>query len=152
MTIDLDVTQSEQRHILSVCVLAGKHPVSGAIGQEVFLLDPLAAFIRVSALRPLPQQLPEDMVHGRVGFLGDRVLVVISPAPDDRVQEFYEILLLGHLVRLDDTRHLFPECPHVVLCRLMQVFSLLPVLPHVPAEKVESVADVRDFGLFRREH
>ena len=76
--------------------------------------------------------------------------MVVTPAPNNRVQESDKVLLFGRLVPLDDFGHFGPESAHVILCRFLQVLPLLPVLPHVPAEEVESVANVRDSGLFRR--
>ena len=78
--------------------------------------------------------------------------MVIPPAPDNRVQESDKLLLFDRFVALDDADNFPQKCTRVVIRRFLQIFPLLSVLPYVPAEKVESVADVRDFGLFRREH
>ena len=122
-----------------------------SVEGKVFLPDPFQTFLGVPSFRPLPQNFPDRMVHGGEGFLGYRVLVVVRPAPNHRVQKIDKILLFGRLVSFHQVRYFGPEgCP-VGLCRLLEQFLSFPVLAEVPSEKIKTIPDMRDSGLFRGE-
>ena len=80
------------------------------------------------------------------------MLVVVRPAPDDRVQGVDQFLLCARPIGFHQVRDFGPEgCLIRPGGPLQQPLFSFSVLSEVPPEKIESVPDVRDPGLFRRE-
>jgi hypothetical protein len=98
---------------------------------------------------PVPDVAPQDPVQLVKCFLGTGVPVKISPSGDDRVQVAYQYCCLRTPVFNNDSLQLVNHRPDTYLCRPDQEFSF-GIHPDVLAKKVESVADVRDFGFLRR--
>ena len=86
------------------------------------------------------------MVQGGKGSSGNRVAMIVRPAPDYRVQLPYEILLLGRLVGRDDLRYLGSHRSQIVLGGLLQVLSL--ILAEVPPEEVKTISNIGDLVFF----
>lgn len=104
MSVDADVAGFDQLDpLVSIDALAGEHPLLSVEGK-VFFPDPFQTFLGVPSFRPLPQNFPDRMVHGSEGFLGHRLLVVVRPAPNHRVQKIDKILLFGRLVSFHQVR------------------------------------------------
>ena len=67
---------------ISIDRLTAKYPVARSLTSEVFPLDPINRFVRVSADRPLPSRLKDMVIDIGESLLRDHMPVVIRPAPD----------------------------------------------------------------------
>ena len=80
--------------------------------RKVLVLDPVSGFLRMSSPGPLPQHFPDRMVHEAKGLFRDGVLVVVRPAPDDRVQSMDHFFLRARPIGFHQARYFGPEgCP-----------------------------------------
>ena len=62
-----------------------KDPVAFADGLEVFLLDPVRPFIRMSSFSPVPERFVGGAVRIGKSVFATYMTVVVGSAPNDRV-------------------------------------------------------------------
>ena len=67
---------------ISIDRLAAKYPFARSVTTEVFPLDPINRFVRVSADRPLPSRLKDMVIDIGESLLRDHMPVVIRPTPN----------------------------------------------------------------------
>jgi hypothetical protein len=65
---------------------AGKDPVAVTVAQEVFLLDPLPALLRVPSPAPPPHFLEDPVIDIRKGAFARCITVIHGPAFDLLIQ------------------------------------------------------------------
>ena len=87
---DRGVSRWKQVHhfLFSLAVFdnPAEDPVALADGLEVFLLDPVRPFIRMSSFSPVPERFVGGAVRVGVSPFAAYVTMVVGPAPNDRVQ------------------------------------------------------------------
>jgi hypothetical protein len=133
----------------SWCIdLTREHPLATVAHAEVLPCYPASAFLWMPSYRPSPERLPDHVVHVPEGGTAGSVPVVVGPAPYLGVQLSHQVAGLA-VVSLDDLPDLFEEGEYRPLGRPRYVLAV--VLPHRLAKEVESVLDVGDYCLGRRE-
>ena len=116
-------------------------------GVPVSAQHPRAGF-GMSAFGPVPETLPQEVVHFLERRRGYHVAVVIDPAPDDRVECANETLLTLAAVLSDHFPHFFQEVARILPGRLDQQFAV--PFAQVLTEEVEPLVDVGDAGFLGR--
>src|SRR6266446_8203260 len=95
--------------------LKRKVPSSFCRAWKIAPLHPVPRLLGMSASRPLPQPLPDLMVHPAERILGRDMPVIVGPATNDRIQQFHQHLLAHRLVRIDYSPDLLQESVRVLL-------------------------------------
>jgi hypothetical protein len=87
---DLNRTHIEQIDDLRFTALrllsCKEAPVAVTNGPKITISYPMGLFVWVSSFSPLPEVFEDAIVNVIKGFLGACVAVVVSPAPDYRVE------------------------------------------------------------------
>src|ERR1700734_4034351 len=105
--------------------------------SEVFLPNPFARLVWVSAPRPAPKRSPNVAVHPLIRPLCDDVSVVVNPAPDYRVEQLNQSFLLRRAVDPDYFADIIQE-PLYVLGRRFDEKGTA-VSSYILSEKVEAL-------------
>jgi hypothetical protein len=113
-----------------------------AVVPEVASFHPFPAFVRVSALRPVPEHLPLGMSDFLEGSTGCTVPVVVRPSPYDRVEVSNHLHRRGLLVRVQTGTYRPQMSEDFFLLWRGQQFSLFPEFPDVKPQEVKPVVDV----------
>jgi hypothetical protein len=100
--------------------------------------------------RPSPYRLPNLVVHSPEDFLGDRVLVKVCPASQQRIQGYNQVRLSRRLVCLYESSGSAQKADDTLSRGLRQNLAV-PVLTYIVPEKVEALFDMSYAGLLLRE-
>ena len=73
--------------------------------------------------------------------------VIVRPAPNDRIEQTYQVLLFRGSIRTNRAAHLVQKGMHVLSGGRNQ--ELAAILAQVLPKKVEAIFDMRDAGLLR---
>jgi len=111
--------------------------------------DPSSRAVGVPTFGPYSETRPDDSFCFPEGFRCDHVAMIVSPSPNNRVEQSYQIFLFGRTVPTDNRPNLFKEGVRVLLRRLDQ--ELAAIFADVLAQEVESLFDVRDASFLWRE-
>lgn len=90
--------------------------------------------------------MPDRVVHRVEDFLCHRTRMILRPAPNFRVQEANQSFLGRCFVRLHHIPDVVQKGFRVLFGRFGEEFSLM--FANLPSEKVESLRNMRDPGLF----
>src|SRR5580698_4886351 len=115
--------------------------------MPVPIYDPGRVLVRVPALRPSPQQVPEDIPNFPKRRTRFDVTVIVSPTSDNRIKLPNQVLLFCGAIRANLTTYLFQEGVQVLLGGRNQ--ELAAILAQVLSEEVEALFDMRDAGFLR---
>src|SRR5690554_3060078 len=90
MPLDRHIAGIEQIRSLAAGILSLEDPLTLACWREVLSLDPALAPAQVPSLAPLPQHLPDAVVHIVERLLGRNSPMVVGPAPNHRVELIHD--------------------------------------------------------------
>src|SRR5438132_6234276 len=124
---------------------AAENPLTPAVGQEVFVLDPAAGLLGVTPTCPAPERQEDRVVHFGKGVFAGHVAVVGRPVPNDWVELTNQIPGGGLLVRLDDPSGFLQKGSHVLARWLDQNGAV--VLTYMLSKEIKAILDPRNPGL-----
>ena len=98
----------------------------------------------MASFRPSPERVPEDHSHLSERRASFDMAVIVRPAPDDRVEQTYQVLLFHGSIRTNRFAYLLQKGVHVLSGGRNQ--ELAAILAQVLPKEVEAVFDMRDAG------
>jgi len=102
----------------------------------------------VSAFGPVPETLPQVIVHFTKHVRCRHMAVIIRPSPNNRVEHTDQVFLTQSTAPVDRPAHFFQEATRVLPGGLDQQLAV-PFAQGL-TEEVEPLVDVGDAGLFGR--
>src|SRR5258708_9395380 len=119
-----------------------KAPLTPSEPVPVSICDPGSGLLRMTALRPLPERVPEAHRYFLIRRRSHDMTVIVCPAPDHRVEHPYQVLLLRSAILMNRITYLFQKSMHVLLGGGNQEFAV--IFAQVLPQEVEPLVDMRD--------